>query len=164
MDAIASYARVGKPTLYRWWPSKGALILDAMMDSLTEPFLILPDTGDIAHDVRTWIHSFDALFADPRLRALCVGVIGTAQHDAELKALLLARVHDPARARNQARIVAAQEAGQLDGNLDPQLFEDILISPLWYRLLISNAPITRSYEDSIVAVVLGEQPVRAMRA
>ncbi|MGW5363200.1 TetR/AcrR family transcriptional regulator [Actinopolymorpha pittospori] len=154
MEAIAARARVGKPTLYRWWPSKGVLYLDVMLAEVSERFLVLPDTGDIAADLRTWIRGFLDLFAEPRLRALCVGVVGTAQHDPELKAMIRKAIHDPVRARNQSRIAAAQAAGQLPA-MDPDLIEDMLISPLWYRLLISEAPLTQEYADSVVAAVVG---------
>ncbi|WP_234293539.1 TetR/AcrR family transcriptional regulator, partial [Nocardia jinanensis] len=53
VEAIAARAGVGKQTIYRWWPSKGAVVFEAMLESDTGPEgLALPDTGDIATDLR----------------------------------------------------------------------------------------------------------------
>ncbi|NUT50075.1 MAG: TetR/AcrR family transcriptional regulator [Saccharothrix sp.] len=153
MEAIAARARVGKPTLYRWWPSKGAVFLDVVIDKIVEPAIELPDTGDIARDLRTWIRGFADLFSDPHARQLLVGLLGAAQTDPELAGILREKVARPLQASNQQRIRAAQEAGELPG-MDPVLLEELLISPPWYRLLVSGQPITRAYADALVDTVL----------
>ncbi|MQA95606.1 MAG: TetR family transcriptional regulator [Streptosporangiales bacterium] len=56
MEAIATRARVGKPTLYRWWPSKGVLFLEALTERFGEPYFVIGDTGDLPADLRSWLH------------------------------------------------------------------------------------------------------------
>lgn len=153
MEAIATRARVGKPTLYRWWPSKGTLILEAVTEQVAEPYFTIPDTGDLAADVRTWIHTVTKIVIDEQLRGILAGVIGSAQHDPDLAAILYAQVHVPLSERNRARIRAAQERGELVG-LDPYLIEDMLVAPLWYRLLITGQPIDAAYADMVVDAVV----------
>ncbi|WP_251096431.1 TetR/AcrR family transcriptional regulator [Streptomyces sp. Caat 7-52] len=153
MEAIATRARVGKPTLYRWWPSKGAVFLDVVLDRIVEPAIELPDTGDMARDLRTWIRGFADLFTDPHARQLLVGLLGAAQTDTELATMLREKVQRPLQAGNRQRIAAAQAAGELPA-MDPVLLEELLISPPWYRLLVSGEPVTREYADELVDAVL----------
>jgi AcrR family transcriptional regulator len=153
MEAIATRARVGKPTLYRWWPSKGAVFLDVVLEMVVEPTIELPDTGDIARDLRTWIRGFADLFTDPHSRQLLIGLLGAAQRDTELATMLREKVQRPLQARNKQRIIAAQAAGELPA-MDPILLEELLIGPPWYRLLVSGEPITHEYADALVDAVL----------
>ncbi|MER6593577.1 TetR/AcrR family transcriptional regulator [Micromonospora purpureochromogenes] len=158
MEAIAARAKVGKPTLYRWWPTKGALFLDALTERLGEPYFLIPDTGDLAADLRAWIRSATKIFTDDTFRGLLAGVVGSAQHDPELAAIIHQKIHIPLSGRNRERIRAAQESGQVAG-LDPYLIEDLLIAPLWYRLLITGQPITPHYADTVVDAVLSSTPM-----
>ncbi|MBB5926788.1 TetR/AcrR family transcriptional regulator [Streptomyces echinatus] len=163
MEAIATRARVGKPTLYRWWPSKGAVFLDVVLDKLVEPAIELPDTGDMVRDLRTWIRGFADLFTDPHARQLLVGLLGAAQTDTELATVLREKVQRPLQAGNRQRIIAAQDAGELPA-MDPTLLEELLISPPWYRLLVSGEPVTREYADQLVDAVLSVRPQRPTAA
>ncbi|HZE34478.1 MAG TPA: TetR/AcrR family transcriptional regulator [Actinoallomurus sp.] len=156
METIAARARVGKPTLYRWWPSKGAVFLDVVLDKIVEPAIGLPDTGDITRDLRAWIRGFAELFTDPHSQQLLVGLLGAAQVDTELAAMLREKVQRPLQASNRQRIIAAQAAGELPA-MDPVLLEELLISPPWYRLLVSGEPLTQEYADALVDAVVGSR-------
>ncbi|MEV0700809.1 TetR/AcrR family transcriptional regulator [Saccharopolyspora sp. NPDC050389] len=153
IEAIAARARVGKPTVYRWWRSKNAVLLDALLEMWAAPIVPLPESDDVAGDLRTWLHRLADTFNDPRLRAVITGVIGAAQHDPQLKNAIRERIHTPLRSGNQSRIVAAQRAGLLP-EIDPELLEDSLVAPLWYRMLVSGAPLDHEYADAILANVL----------
>ncbi|MFK0250423.1 TetR/AcrR family transcriptional regulator [Amycolatopsis azurea] len=152
MEAVAARSKVGKPTVYRWWPSKGALFLDALMDRLGERFLLYPDTGDIDTDLRTWLRTLTEVFADERHGQIISGVIGSAQLDTGLARMIQKQVHTALAAVNRARLVKAQEAGQL-GAGDPALYDDMLVAPLWYRMLVTGEPITSEYADTIVSIL-----------
>ncbi|MEU4525945.1 TetR/AcrR family transcriptional regulator [Amycolatopsis sp. NPDC024027] len=163
MEAVATRAKVGKPTVYRWWPSKGALFLDALMDRLGERFFLYPDTGDIDADLRTWLRTLAEVFADERHGQIISGVIGSAQLDTELAAMIQGKVHTALAAINRARLVKAQEAGQLAAG-DPALYDDMLVAPLWYRLLVTGEPITSDYADTIVNTLISPAPGQAPAA
>lgn len=157
MEAIAARARVGKPTLYRWWPSKGALYLDALTERVGERYFVIPDTGDLAADLRTWLQAATKIFTEDPLRDFLAGVVGSAQHDPDLAMILHQQIHVPLSGRNRERIRTGQESGQLVG-IDPYLLEDMLIAPLWYRLLITGQPITAQYADTVVNAILSLSP------
>ncbi|MFE3443082.1 TetR/AcrR family transcriptional regulator [Nocardia sp. NPDC059180] len=155
MEAIATRAAVGKPTVYRWWRSKSAVLLDALLEIWAAPVVPMTDSGeqDVVADLRRWLYGFVDTFNDPTLRPVIVGVLGAAQLDPELKAAIRERVHAPLRAGNQTCLVAAQRAGLLPA-IDPELLEDSLVAPLWYRLLVSDEPVDRDYADAVLAAVL----------
>ncbi len=152
MEAIATHAKVGKPTLYRWWPSKASLILDALLEDSGDVFAV-PDTGDIRADLRTMVVRVCELVSDPRRKPVLSGVIGGAQTDPPT-AEAVRGIHNHMRPKNQQRIVAAQRAGQLP-SMNPEVMEDLLISAMWYRLLISGAAIGPDFADDVVEAVLG---------
>src|SRR6185312_1951178 len=67
VEAIAARAGVGKQTIYRWWPGRGAVILDALAEAGPPP--PLPDTGDLRADLLLVVRATVAELADPRLSA-----------------------------------------------------------------------------------------------
>lgn len=154
MEGIATRAGVGKPTLYRWWPSKAQLMLDALLEQVSNVYFLIPDTGDFDVDVRTWLRNFVDLFSDRTLRMLCIGVVSAHLVDETMHGEVIARIHAPARAHNRGRILAAQAAGQLAEG-DPDLIEDELIGPLWYRVLVSGMPVTVEFTEAIALRLTG---------
>ncbi len=149
IEAIAAEAGVGKQTIYRWWPSKGAVVLDMWADQV-ELQGEFPDTGDLAADIKTQIRGIIALAGDaavgPSLRAL----IGASQHDPTLSKELLARVVAPRIDACKRRLVRAQEAGQLDGDVDLDIAVDLFYGGYYHRLLLQVAPLTADYADQLV--------------
>src|SRR5689334_6297107 len=69
VEAIASRAGVGKQTIYRWWRGKPAVVLDAVAEAVAAAPVALPDTGDLAADLRLVVRATVAEFADPVLSA-----------------------------------------------------------------------------------------------
>ncbi|GAB4588944.1 TetR/AcrR family transcriptional regulator [Nocardia sp. IFM 10818] len=152
MEGIAARARVGKPTLYRWWPSKAALILAAALEEAGEVFVV-PDTGDIRADLRTLVVRACEVLGDDKLRPLFAGVVGAAQSDPTTNTAVK-EAHHALRGPNQERIVAAQRAGDLPQG-DPELLEDMLVGAMWYRTLITGGPIDLAFADAVLDKVLG---------
>src|SRR5271166_2930982 len=64
IEAIAANAGVGKATVYRWWPNKGALVVDAFASG-TESRLHFPDTGSVYRDVSLQMRQVIAIFRSP---------------------------------------------------------------------------------------------------
>ena len=82
MEGIAKEAGVGKQTIYRWWPSRGALIADCMIEGrLIQVEIDLLDTGDLRHDLDVWLDSIIAIVADPRGASLLRSLVAAAAED-----------------------------------------------------------------------------------
>jgi AcrR family transcriptional regulator len=154
VEAIAARAGVGKQTIYRWWPDKGAVVLDAYLALVgAEGNLTFPDSGDLEADLRHALGSTIDSLADPvyerRYRALLTAI----QDDPELAAALLDRLLTPWLAATRDRLRAAQQAGQI-ADVDLVVAAELLYGPVYYRWLLRTGPISRQYVDAVVAMIL----------
>ncbi|QHC23444.1 TetR/AcrR family transcriptional regulator [Streptomyces sp. GS7] len=158
IEAVATRAGVGKHTVYRRWSSRGLLFLDAVLSLSTER-LNHPNTGDVVADLRETMTKAVDLLGRPPWGPLYQALIGEAQHDPEVAAALNRRFIEPQTADTLARLKAAEEQGELAPGFDLDLAFDILSGPLYYRLLITQKPITHDYIDRVLqAVFAGMSP------
>ncbi|MER6735500.1 TetR/AcrR family transcriptional regulator [Streptomyces puniciscabiei] len=158
IEAVANRAGVGKHTVYRRWSSRGLLFLDAVLSLNTEG-LSHSNTGDVVADLReTMIKAVDVL-GRPPWGPLYQALIGEAQHDPEVAAALNQRFIEPQTADTLARLKAAKDQGELAPDFDLDLAFDMLSGPLYYRLLITQQPITHDYIDRVLqAAFAGMSP------
>ncbi|MGC1208873.1 MAG: TetR/AcrR family transcriptional regulator [Ornithinimicrobium sp.] len=87
ISEVARRSGASKVTIYKWWPSKGALALDCYFATV-EPVLAFPDTGDMESDVRSQLHSFIELLTGTRAGQTVAELIGGAQGDPDLMAVV----------------------------------------------------------------------------
>ena len=149
IDAIAAEAGVGRQTIYRWWPSKGAVVADALARYAQ---VVVPerDTGSLDEDLAAFlIDSFAGLrhegYAD-RLRQ----IVTEAQHD-EHVAAVLADFTAVRRAALRALLEHGQAAGELPVDTDLDMLVDMAYGVLYYRLLIGHAPLDEKAARSLAA-------------
>jgi AcrR family transcriptional regulator len=89
IEGIAKEAGVGKQTIYRWWPSRGALIGECLAEGRLIPVdFVVPDTGDLTADVEAWLRSVLALLDAPGGGALLRSLVAAATEDAGVGAHL----------------------------------------------------------------------------
>lgn len=155
IEAIAARAGVGKQTIYRWWPSKGAVIFDSFLElSETDEGVRLPDTGDLEADLKTVMRATVAEFADPAfeapIRALNMEIIG----DPALAAQYREKLAGPVDEAKKERLRSAQQAGQLAADADLDLVLEVLYAPLYQRWLHRSGPLTPEYADALVEITL----------
>ncbi|MBF6414512.1 TetR/AcrR family transcriptional regulator [Nocardia cyriacigeorgica] len=156
IEAIAARAGVGKQTIYRWWPSKGAVIFDSFLalSEGTDNDMALPDTGDLRADLRQVMRATVAEFADPAfekpIRALNTEII----NDPSLAELYRDKLARPVDEVKKARLRSAQDAGQLAADADLDLVLEVLYAPLFQRWLLRTGPLTPEYADSLVELTL----------
>jgi AcrR family transcriptional regulator len=155
MEAVARRAGASKATLYRHWPTSGALMVDAM-DATFQP-LPVPDTGHVETDVAQVLTDFVTLLEKTAFPRLLAAFIDAAERDPALATLHA----DLTRRRREPLLVAltrARECGQLPSNLDPELATDLLTGPLFYRRFIAHQPIPPSLVNDVIARVLSAGP------
>lgn len=160
IEAIAARAGVGKQTIYRWWPSKAAVLLDASLalfgDAETEAGLTgFPDTGDLAADLKLVLRMTVDQFNDEKYDAPTRALTAAGATDPELSARFTEQLLEPQLALYEARLRVAREAGQLAADVDLRLTVEMLVGPLTYRWLLRTAPLTHAYTDALVDRVLG---------
>ncbi|MEU7582091.1 TetR/AcrR family transcriptional regulator [Streptomyces sp. NPDC041068] len=149
IEGIASRAGVGKHTIYRRWPSKGAVFLDAM-EAAVGPALRFPETGDVRADLREQILAGSDFLGKPPFGPLYAALIGEAQRDPAVKQALYERFLLPIEQQTIDRLRTAQEQGQLAPGLDLALAQDVLYGPLYYRCLVTTESVTPAYVDALL--------------
>lgn len=160
IEGIANAAGVGKQTIYRWWSSKGSLLFDAFLAFAGEgETAALPDTGDLAADLKLVLRATVDELDDPRydraMRAMHVEIV----NDHLLAAEYLVRLDTPMRELKKERLRSAQRAGQLSDDVDLGVAIDMLFGPVLNRWLQRTGPLTHDYVDQVVDTALrGLQP------
>jgi AcrR family transcriptional regulator len=148
INAIAAAAGVGKQTIYRWWPSRSAVVVDALerMFEAESPF---PDSGSTRDDIRTQMHRVAATFASPT-GSIIRELVADAQGDPAVAEEFGRRFFAERRARAGAVVRAGIERGELRDDLDVEVVVDLLYAPLWLRLLIGHQPLGPAEADEVL--------------
>jgi AcrR family transcriptional regulator len=156
VEAIAARAGVGKQTIYRWWPSKGAVVFDTLLDGTTDATgdVSLPDTGDIARDLRTLLRAVVAEMNDEAMDALQRAVLAEVQRDHALADELVRRLLRPQIDATAQRLRVARDAGQLRPDADPDIGAELLYGPIFHRWLLRTGPLDEAYADALLTHVL----------
>ncbi|MFH8534124.1 TetR-like C-terminal domain-containing protein [Streptomyces tendae] len=148
-ERVARTSGASKTTLYKWWPSMGALALDAYFHAV-EDTLAFPDTGDVHADLLAQLRAFAHLMARTPAGRILTELIGASQTDADL-ATAYRRMYSSHRRRLAVeRLQRAQELGQIRGGVDVRVLVDQLWGAVYHRLLIPDEPVT---EDFVTALV-----------
>lgn len=132
IEAIAARAGVSKKTIYRWWPSKSAVLLEAFTERLVTatPFT---DTGDIAKDLRTHITGAVDVLAVPPFGPAYAGILSEIHHDDELAETVRTQLIEPRFEEAVDRLRSAQAQGQIPPDADLHLAVEMLYGPVYYR-------------------------------
>jgi AcrR family transcriptional regulator len=151
LDELAVRSGVAKSTILRRWPSKAA-VAAAGVERLALQSVDVPDFGTLHLDLHALLHGAVDTFARGRGQFV-PRLLREAGHHPEITDLLDAVLHTRRQAyrRVLARAIAR---GELDPSIDQELLIDLLIGPVWTRLLITRDPITREYVDANVQAVL----------
>jgi AcrR family transcriptional regulator len=148
-ERVARLAGVSKTTLYKWWPSKGALALDGYFHAV-EPALAFPDTGDIRADLISQLRAFAQVMTQTPGGRVLAELIGQSQTDLDL-ARAYRELYSAERRRLACdRMQKAQEVGQLRPEVDVRVLVDQLWGAVYHRLLVPDEPIDDAF---IVALV-----------
>ncbi|HEY5148936.1 MAG TPA: TetR/AcrR family transcriptional regulator [Mycobacterium sp.] len=155
MDDVAQRAGVSKATIYRWWPSKELLALDALATAWATPTPATQrDTGSLRGDLlagfRTWLRQ---LKQQPYGRVIA-GLVAQAQTDPEFAQLYREDFVQPRRAATRHILLRAIDRGEIpaDTNLDVTL--DLLYGPFYHRLLHGHAPLTDRFAQQVIDTVI----------
>jgi AcrR family transcriptional regulator len=147
--AIAERAGVGKQTIYRWWPSKSAVLLDAMIHRAHQ-IAPAPDSGDLHTDLRLFLRSTFA--AAPDNRSLLLGVLREALGDAatmnQLATFTVARRDELAQILDRAT-----DRRQLPMLARPETVVDQAFGLLWYRMIFAHEPLDEQAADDLAAAL-----------
>jgi AcrR family transcriptional regulator len=153
IEAIAADADVGKATVYRWWPNKGALVVDAFASS-AESELHFPNTGSVYRDMSLQMTQFLGVLRSQRGRIVAALLAG-GQSDPELLTAFRERFLRPRREEAYKTLRRAIQRGELPENLDLDIVLDTLYGAIYMRFLIRHDELSENYVHEVCRLVLG---------
>ncbi len=152
IEAIAADANVGKTTVYRWWPTKAALVADAFSASADDE-LRFPDTGSVYNDIRLQMRGLIRIFRSQRGKIVAALLAG-GQSDPELLEAYRDRFLWPRRRQAYQTLQRGVDRGELPSGCDFDLILDSLYGPILMRFLIRHVKLEESFADEICGLVL----------
>src|ERR1700686_674519 len=162
IEAIAADAGVGKTTVYRWWPTKAALVADAFSASADNE-LRFPDTGNVRSDMSLQMRRLIRILSSDRGKIVAALLAG-GQSDEELIEAFRERFLWPRRRQAYQTLQRGIDRGELPPDSDLDLILDSLYGPIYMRFLIRHAKLDENFADEICGLVLkGEGAPRIRR-
>src|SRR5882724_2345879 len=152
MEEVAKRAKVGKPTLYKWWPTKATLVL-AMLCERMAPKLEKPTglsaEGSLRFRVRRLIDALNGPFGK-----IVAGLIAEGQSEPAVLQEFFDRWVSPRRNATIADLQRGKNAGELRSETEPELLNDAIFGALYYRMLLRSGPLTRRFGEELIKQVL----------
>ena len=133
IEAVARRARAGKPTIYRWWPSKAALLIEVYQ---RQKRVEAPDTGKLEDDLAGFLENLFAHWRDTPSGNIFRSLIAEAQSDGAAAAALGDYAKDR-RGHIGRMIERAKARGEVAADVDAEIVADLVGSYAW-RHLLSN--------------------------
>lgn len=153
MEGIAARAGVGKQTIYRWWPSKGAVVFDALLhESRSDQDAGIPDTGKLGADLQALLRATAKELAEPRRDALFRALLADVQANEALANELMTRLLLPQHNAMRGRLKRARKAKQLAAGVDLDVAVEIVFGPMLRRWLLRTGPLDNAFADSVAAL------------
>src|SRR6266851_1062751 len=152
IEAIAADANVGKTTVYRWWPTKAALVADAFSASADEE-LRFPNTGSVQSDMSLQMKRLIRIFRSKRGKVVAALLAG-GQSDPRLIEAFREKFLGPRRKQAYQTLQRGIDRGELPADSDLDLVLDSLYGPIYMRFLIRHDKLDESFADEICGLVL----------
>ncbi|WP_395639799.1 TetR/AcrR family transcriptional regulator [Pseudolysinimonas sp.] len=166
IDMVAARAKAGKATLYRRWPSKAELVIDAvacLKQSDHDPEN-LPDTGSLRDDLIAMIRTPTVLEGERKLQVMA-GIASMVSRSPELAEAARQAIVEPRLAINRALMQRARDRGEIAPDADIELAAMIAPAMVSYRVLMLRTPTTRDFMISLIdGVILPALGIRATPA
>jgi AcrR family transcriptional regulator len=152
VDRISARSGVSKATIYKWWPNRTAVAIDAFLDRMMTDAPV-PDTGSAAEDFRLTLRGMMRFYTSP-FGAIYAQLVGESQfyptererirtHQVKVRRAAVTKIWNRGVAR-----------GELDPNLDPEVALDLIFGPAMYRMATGHAGLTPADADAIVATAM----------
>jgi AcrR family transcriptional regulator len=153
VDDVARRAGVHKTTIYRRWQTRENLVVEALAEQMTSGIAV-PDTGDVATDLRELSRAFVGWMAGPSGRAMLATILSQDAARVPDIAAIKRRLVDERFRRAEPVVIRGIERGELPAGTDPAEVIKTLIAPIYLRLLVTAEPIDETTADQAARVAL----------
>jgi AcrR family transcriptional regulator len=150
MDAVAERAGVSKATIYRWWPTKETLALDALFNEWQAATPTTRDTGSLRGDLLALMRPWARLAGSRPYGRVIAALITEAQTDPGFAAEYRARFVEPRRGQAREVFRRAIDRGEIPADTKIEVALDMLYGPLYHRLLHGHAPLNDRFVRDVV--------------
>jgi AcrR family transcriptional regulator len=147
-DEIASRSGVSKATIYKWWPTKYAVAVEAFLSQMDAQSAD-PDTGSAREDFRRTLRGLMRFYRSKNGRAYAQ-LVGEAQFDPRIGKELREHLIGSRRQVMRAILTRGVERGELSPDIDTEVAIDLIFGPAMYRLVAGHAPLNNASADAIV--------------
>lgn len=147
IDAIAAEAGVGRMAIYRRWPNKAAIVLDAFV-ARVDPGTLFLESPDYLESIRFQMRTMARAFRGKDGTLLRI-LLAEAQHCPDVAEALRQRWTMPRRKMANAYFTEGIRRGYLREDVDPNAMIDLLYAPMYYRLQMGIGPLTDAYVDQV---------------
>jgi AcrR family transcriptional regulator len=154
VEAVAARSGVAKTTIYRRWRDKWELALDAVMIDLIPRFANPVDVGDTRKELLTFVNSVVKTLASRPYGPAMQGLVSEIATQPELARIYREQVVEPRISQLRPVIERGITRGDLGPDTDLRLVHELLVGPIFYRLLLSGAPLDRNLGPRIVDAIL----------
>ena len=153
VERVAANAGVSKASIYRRWPSKGALLMDLYMEGLPTG-VFAQDAALLREEIHRYLMATIKRVNDDSWREVLRSLVAEAQNDPTTAQLVKEKVIQPRRDAGLQLLLNAQKRNEISMDCDLELALDLLFGPLWYRLLFDHAPVDRDFGERLLNLVL----------
>jgi AcrR family transcriptional regulator len=153
MDAVAEEAGVSKATIYRWWPTKESLALDALYHEWADARPRPRETGSLRADLLSLLRPWVRLVGKRPYGRVIAALVAEAQNDPAFAKQYRERFVEPRRAQARPILLRAIERGELPAATDVELALDLLYGPIYHRLLHGHEPLNERFLRDLVDTV-----------
>jgi AcrR family transcriptional regulator len=162
MDEVAERAGVSKATIYRWWPTKETLALDALHHEWAAAGPPARETGSLRKDLFSLLRPWVRVIGKQPYGRVIAALITEAQTDPAFARQYREGFVEPRRAQARPILARAIERAELPATTDIELALDLLYGPVYHRLLHGHAPLNerflRDLVDTVVSGLTSDHP------
>lgn len=149
IEAVAARAKVAKTSIYRRWPSKGALLMDLYMAGMSADALS-GTKKSIKEEFKAYLDATVQRLKSPTWPTVIRSLIAEAQGDRELAELVRQKIIEPRRAAGRLLLEAGIRSGEIKKDIDIDITLDFVFGAVWYRLLLGHAPIDKAFSQKLI--------------
>ena len=153
MEGIAAEGRVGKATLYRWWPNKASIFMELYAE-LAKQATPPADTGSVVKDVTLLVCGAFKLYRETAAGLALAGIIAEAQSNAAVSAIVRNDFAPSRRHIIMHLLERGADRGEIARDVDLELLSEVLAGASWYCILVGSGQLTDRHATRIVETVL----------